>query len=74
VVYLLFYSVDSGVSPNYGSLPGATLVGGCVNALMPTCSSLWVAAEPLPGLDLDLLIDEVSHTYMKNLSTNVDGL
>jgi hypothetical protein len=53
---------------------GATLVGGCVDTLMPTCSSLWVAAEPLPGLEPDLLIDEVSHTYMKNLSTNVDDL
>ena len=57
-----------------GRCQAPLFVGGCVNALMPTCSSLWVAAEPLPGLDPDLLIDEVSYTCMKNLSTDVDGL
>src|SRR2546423_12395519 len=41
-----------------GRCQGATLVGGYVDTIMPTCSSLCIAAEPLPGLDPDLLIDE----------------
>ena len=58
-----------------GRCQGATLVGGCVDTIMPTCSSLCIAAEPLSALDPDLLIDEEGcHTCMKNLSTDVDGL
>jgi hypothetical protein len=41
---------------------GVTLVGGCVETLKPTCSFLRVTAEPLPGLEPELRIDEVIRT------------
>src|SRR5277367_5133854 len=75
VVYLRFCSVDSGVSPNYGSLPGrhslsvAAWTILCLHApLYRLLQSHFVASTQTS------LIDEVSHTYMKNLSIDVDGL